>query len=59
MSVLPAFAVPLITGSDVFSGFSPATITADGADTALAEPSELDAVTETRMRRPESPFCKV
>ena len=50
VSVLPAFAVPLIAGGDVFSGFSPSATTAVGADTALAEPSEFDAVTETRIR---------
>jgi len=30
-----------------------------GAETALAEPSVLDAVTETRTRRLTSPFCSV
>jgi hypothetical protein len=47
-SVSPSLGVPETVGRDVFSGL-PSETTAVGAEVALAEPSELLAVTETRI----------
>ena len=55
LSTLSTFRVPETTGAAVFSGAAPFAIRPVGPDTALAEPSELVAVTATRSRRPTSP----
>ena len=55
LSVWPSCAVPETTGSEVFTGGVPAATTADGADTAWADPAELLAVTWTRIVCPTSP----
>src|SRR5689334_1951526 len=47
VKVSPSMAVPEIVGGDVFSGL-PSPMTGVGAEVALAEPSELVAVTKTR-----------
>jgi hypothetical protein len=47
VTVSPCLTVPVIVGGDVFTG-RPSLITAVGAETALAEPSEFEAVTDTR-----------
>src|SRR5581483_6188825 len=53
LTVSPCLIVPATVGSAVLTG-EPSVTTADAAETAAAEPSELAAVTVTRSRWPTS-----
>ena len=53
VTVSPCLTVPTIVGGDVFTG-APSVTTALGPETAFADPSEFDAVTETRSVCPAS-----
>ena len=53
VTVSPCLTVPTIVGADVLTG-APSLTTALGPETAFADPSELEAVTETRSVCPAS-----
>src|SRR6266536_5209265 len=56
--VAPCLIVPTIVGGDVLTG-APLPTTAVGDETAFAEPSEFEAVTETRTVWPASLFVSL